>query len=71
MGITAALANQVDEENVTGSYPKDAAKRNAMIAAGIPEYSIKIGDTYYSYARVEPLATIMGVTVDGINAVRD
>jgi hypothetical protein len=71
MGITAALANQVAEENVTGSYPKDAAKRNAMIAAGIPEYSIKIGDTYYSYARVEPLATIMGATVDGINAVRD
>ncbi len=71
MGMTAALAQQVAEENITGSYPKDAAKRNAMIAAGIPEYSIKIGDTWYSYARVEPLATVMGSTVDGINAVRD
>jgi hypothetical protein len=70
MGITAALAQQVADDTVTGSYPKDAAKRNAMIAAGIPEYSIRIGDTYYSYARVEPLATIMGATVDGINAVR-
>jgi len=70
MGITAALAQQVADDTVTGSYPKDAAKRNAMIAAGIPEYSIKIGDTYYSYARVEPLATIMGASVDGINAVR-
>lgn len=71
MGITAALAQQVSDDTVTGSYPKDAAKRNAMIAAGIPEYSLKIGDTYYSYARVEPLATIMGASVDGINAVRD
>lgn len=71
MGITAALAQQVAEDNITGSYPKDAAKRNAMIAAGIPEYSMKIGDTWYSYARVEPLATVMGSTVDGINAVRD
>lgn len=71
MGITAALAQQVADDTVTGSYPKDAAKRNAMIAAGIPEYSLKIGDTYYSYARVEPLATIMGASVDGINAVRD
>ena len=71
MGITAALAQQVADDTVTGSYPKDAAKRNAMIAAGIPEYSLKIGDTYYSYARVEPLATIMGSAVDGINAVRD
>ena len=71
MGITAALAQQVAEETVTGSYPTDAAKRNAMIAAGIPEYSIRIGDRWYSYARVEPLATIMGSAVDGINAVRD
>jgi hypothetical protein len=70
MGITAALAQQVADDTVTGSYPKDAAKRNAMIAANIPEYSIRIGDTYYSYARVEPLATIMGSAVDGINAVR-
>ena len=70
MGITAALAQQVADDTVTGSYPKDAAKRNAMIAAGIPEYSIKLGDTYYSYARVEPLATIIGASVDGINAVR-
>ena len=71
LGITAALAQQVAEGNITGSYPKDAAKRNAMIAAGIPEYSVKIGDTWYAYARVEPLATIMGSSVDGINAVRD
>jgi hypothetical protein len=71
MGITAALAQQVAEGNITGSYPKDAAKRNAMIATETPEYSIKIGGTWYSYARVEPLATIMGSSVDGINAVAD
>ena len=71
MGVTAALAQQVADDTVTGSYPKDAAKRNALIAAGVPEYSIRIGDTYYSYARVEPLATIMASAVDGINAVRD
>jgi hypothetical protein len=69
MGITGALALQVAQEKVTGSYPKEADKRNAMIAAGIPEYSLKIGDTWYSYARIEPLATVMGTAVDGINAV--
>jgi len=71
MGITAALAQQVAEGNITGSYPKDAAKRAPMIATETPEYSIKIGGTWYSYARVEPLATIIGSSVDGINAVRD
>lgn len=69
MGITGALALQVAEGKVTGSYPKESDKRNAMIAAGIPEYSLRIGDRWYSYARIEPLATVMGTAVDGINAV--
>jgi hypothetical protein len=71
IGITTAVAQAIGSGNLTGSYPKDADKRNAMIAAGLPEYSMKIGDTWYSYARVEPLATIMGSAADGITAVRN
>lgn len=69
--IAVGMSQLVGSKQITGSYPKDADKRNAMIAAGLPEYSIKIGDTWYSYARVEPLATIMGSTVDGINSVKN
>jgi len=69
--IAMGMSQLVGSNQITGSYPKDADKRNAMIAAGIPEYSMKIGDTWYSYARVEPLATIMGSTVDGITAVKN
>jgi hypothetical protein len=68
LGIGAAISQLVGSGEITGSYPKDAGRRNAMIAAGIPEYSMKIGDTWYSYARLEPVATIVGSTVDGINA---
>lgn len=71
LGIATGISQLVGSGEITGSYPKDAGKRNAMIAAGIPEYSMKIGDTWYSYARLEPLATIMGSTVDGINAVKN
>jgi hypothetical protein len=71
VGIATAVAQSIGSGNLTGSYPKDADKRNAMIAAGLPEYSMKIGDTWYSYARIEPLATIMGSTADGITAVRN
>jgi hypothetical protein len=71
VGITMGLGQAIASGNVTGAYPRDAGQRNALIAAGIPEYSLKIGDTWYSYARVEPLATIMGATVDGIKAVVD
>jgi hypothetical protein len=69
--IAVGMSQLVGSNQITGSYPKDADKRNAMIAAGLPEYSVKIGDTWYSYARVEPLATVMGSTVDGINAVKN
>ena len=71
VGMATAVAQAIGSGNLTGSYPKEADKRNAMIAAGLPEYSIKIGNTWYSYARVEPLATIMGSTADGITAVRN
>lgn len=69
--FVAALGSKVADGTLTGSYSKDAGKRNAAIAAGIPEYSIKLGDTWYSYARVEPIATVLGTTVDGIKTVAE
>lgn len=69
--LATMTAYQIVEGNLTGSYPKDTGRREAMIAAGIPEYSVKLGDTWYSYARVEPLATVMGVFADSIESLRD
>jgi len=69
--FVAALGSKVADGTLTGSYSKDAGKRNAAIASGIPEYSIKIGDTWYSYARVEPIATVLGTTVDGIRSTAE
>jgi hypothetical protein len=70
-GLATMTAYQVAQGNLTGSYPKDAGRREAMIAANIPEYSVKIGNTWYSYARVEPLATVMGVFADSVESLRD
>ena len=69
--FVAALGSKVADGTLTGSYSRDAGKRNAAIASGIPEYSIKIGDTWYSYARVEPIATVLGTTVDGIRSTAE
>ena len=70
-GLATMTAYQVGQGNLTGSYPKDSGRREAMIAAGIPEYSLKLGDTWYSYARIEPLATILGVFSDSVESIRD
>lgn len=71
VAMVAGISQAVGEGKITGSYPKDADKRNALIAAGVPEYSIKLGDTWYSYARIEPIATVMGSAVDGMKTINE
>ncbi len=70
-GLGLMTAKSVMDGNLTGSYPKDPGRREAMIAAGIPEYSMKIGDRWYSYSRIEPLATVLGITADGVETMID
>lgn len=56
MGMAATLyVNALVEEGaITGSSPK----------GDLPKFSVKIGDSWYSYARIEPLATMFGLVAD-------
>ena len=56
MGTAALmlLGSYVDDNKITGTNPP----------AGMPRHSVKIGDTWYSYARIEPIATLLGLGVD-------
>jgi hypothetical protein len=56
---------------ITGAGPKDKTRRNALYATGWMPYSVKIGDTYYSYGRLEPLASIIGMTADFIEIQKE
>lgn len=66
-GLAYMTYLQVMSGNITGSYPTNPAERNALIASSIPEYSVRIGDRWYSYARIEPLASVLGVSADFSN----
>lgn len=70
-GLAAMTAQQVLAGNLTGSYPKDSNRRESMIAQNIPEYSVKIGDRWYSYSRVEPLASVLGIFSDTVENMVD
>lgn len=59
MGVDMSMNGQI-----TGAGPADPKTRAALRRTGWQPYSIKIGDTYYSYARFEPLATILGMSAD-------
>lgn len=70
-GLGTMTAYMIMQDKITGSYPKDPGRRAAMVAAGTPEYSVKIGDQWYSYSRIEPLASVLGVFADSFNSMVD
>ncbi len=52
------------EGKITGAGPDDARARNQLRASGWQPYSVKIGDKYYAYNRLEPLGMLMGISAD-------
>lgn len=62
-GVLAMLAASFDEDDpwITGS--KTAPQ-------GAPKNSIRIGDKWYEYGRIEPLATTLSLVVDGLMTLK-
>ena len=61
MGLIGYLATQ---GLVTGGGPDDPRERQNLYAQGWQPYSIKIGDRYYAYGRLEPLGMLFGIAAD-------
>lgn len=58
---TISLANQ---KIITGGGPSDPKAKAMLRTTGWQPYALKVGDTYYSYAWLEPFSTILGVSAD-------
>ena len=63
-GMTLGMYGLHKNGLITGSEPTDPAERNTWQAEGKQPLSIKVGDQWVSYARVEPFATVMGLMSD-------
>lgn len=50
--------------DITGSGPNDETKLKLLKSTGWQPYSVKIGDSYYQFKRLEPIATILGLAAD-------
>lgn len=57
--------------NLTGAAPRDKNKRDAFYREGKLPYSVKIGDEWYSYRRVEPISTILGFAADAVELYKE
>lgn len=49
---------------ITGAGPTNHRKRMALMATGWRPYSVKVGDYYISYARLDPHSTAVGLAAD-------
>ena len=49
---------------ITGGYSTDKAIRNAQKNEGFQPYSIKIGNTWYEYGRLDPIGMLIGTMAD-------
>ena len=61
LGAGITLTMLAKQGLITGSNPED----------GSPPFSLKIGNTWYSYQKIEPLATVMGMSADTQKIIED
>lgn len=50
--------------NISGAGDPDFNKRRVQMASGWQPYSIKVGDKWYSYQRIQPVGTLLGLVAD-------
>lgn len=58
------VVNNVDASSITGTWEKGSAYDDLMRSVGAPEYSIKFGDKWYDYSRIEPLRYVLGMAAN-------
>lgn len=63
--------NRNENMHISGGGPRDPDKRKRLEETGWQPYSIKIGDKYYSYQRLDPFATILGVYADALDLMQE
>jgi hypothetical protein len=62
--LMAVSADLVLSGSVTGAGPTNPKMRNIMRATGWQPYSIKVGDKYYAYNRLDPVGALLGLSAD-------
>ncbi len=68
--VLALLSNDPDDPWITGAEPAMTPASREESYRTRPAMSVKIDGTWRSYSRIEPFATVLGLTVDAINAMR-
>lgn len=63
-GLTMLAWGLVKQGQLTGGMLFDPEQRRTKMGSGMQPYSIKIGDKWYSYQRLEPIGKVIGLVAD-------
>lgn len=63
-GVGMLIYDLALQGKITGTGPTDRSKARLMNADGFQPYSIRVGDKWYSYKRLDPFSTTLGVAAD-------
>ena len=62
--LATSFGVMASQGQITGRGPSDPEQRRLLLEAGWQPYSVKTGDGYVSYSRLDPFATIIGTVAD-------
>lgn len=65
--IMAAAYMMHDSGQITGRGPEDAGQRKVLESTGWQAHSIKVGDKYYSFDRMDPFSMTLGAITDAMD----
>jgi hypothetical protein len=68
--LAAGIAYLAAQNLVTGGGPVDLKKKDTLEATGWQPYSVKIGDRYYSYRRLEPVGLALSLVADAVHGIK-
>lgn len=69
--VMLATADAVLNGQVTGAGPKEKGQRLAMENEGWLPYSVKVGDHWVQYNRLETIGSSMSMAADAVESIRD
>ena len=64
--IIGATAYYASLGLITGGGPEDEKEKAALYRTGWQPYSVRIGEAYYAYNRLEPTGMLLGITADAV-----
>jgi hypothetical protein len=68
--LAAGVAYLAANGFITGGGPVTPAKRETIEATGWQPYSVKIGDRYVSYRRLEPVGLTFALVADAVHSMK-